>query len=64
MLDSLFGMRKGEELKAPHHASAAATHDDYITTRDIVPTFLFLSKIKIATRKWLMAAGTLEGNKP
>ena len=33
--------RKGEELKAPHHASAAATRD-YITTRDIVPT-VFLS---------------------
>ena len=33
----MFGMRKGEELKAPHHASAAATHDDYMTTRDIVP---------------------------
>ena len=29
-------MRKGEELKAPHYASAAATRD-YITTRDIIP---------------------------
>ena len=27
--------RKGKELKAPHHASAAATRD-YITIRDIV----------------------------
>ena len=29
-------MRKGEELKAPRYASAAATRD-YITTRDIIP---------------------------
>ena len=29
-------MRKGEELKAPHYASAAATRD-YITARDIIP---------------------------
>jgi len=27
----------GKELKAPYHASAAATRD-HITTRDIVPT--------------------------
>ena len=30
------GVRKGEELKAPRYASAAATHD-YITTHDIIP---------------------------
>ena len=30
-------MREGEELKAPRHASAAATRD-HITTCDIVPT--------------------------
>ena len=30
-------MREGEELKAPRHASAAATRD-HITTRNIVPT--------------------------
>ena len=30
---------KSEELKAPHHASAAATRD-YITIRDIVPTLI------------------------
>ena len=30
------GVRKGEELKAPRYASAAATCD-YITTRDIIP---------------------------
>ena len=30
------GVRKGEELKAPRYASAAATRD-YITTRDIIP---------------------------
>jgi hypothetical protein len=29
---------KGEELKVPHHASAAATRDNHVTTRDIVPT--------------------------
>ena len=29
-------MRKGEELKAPRYASAAATRD-YITTCDIIP---------------------------
>ena len=30
------GVRKGEEFKAPHYASAAATRD-YITTRNIIP---------------------------
>ena len=30
------GVRKGEELKAPRYASAAAIHD-YITIRDIIP---------------------------
>ena len=30
-------MRKGEELKAPRYASAAALYDDYVTTRDIIP---------------------------
>jgi hypothetical protein len=29
---------KGKELKVPHHASAAATRDNHVTTRDIVPT--------------------------
>ena len=29
-------MRKGEELKAPRYASAAATRD-YIIARDIIP---------------------------
>ena len=29
-------MRKGEELKAPHYASAVLICD-YITTRDIIP---------------------------
>ena len=29
-------MRKGEELKAPRYASAAATRD-YITARGIIP---------------------------
>jgi len=31
-------IREGEELKAPRHASAAAPRDDYVTTRNIVPT--------------------------
>ena len=35
-------MRKGEELKAPRYASAAVTRD-YITTRDIIPTVLYIS---------------------
>ena len=30
------GVRKGEELKVPHYASAAAIRD-YITTRNIIP---------------------------
>ena len=30
-------MRKGEELKAPRHTSAAASCDDHVTTRDIIP---------------------------
>ena len=30
------GVKKGEELKAPHYASAAATRD-YITICDIIP---------------------------
>ena len=29
-------MREGEELKAPRHASAAASYDDHVTTRDII----------------------------
>ena len=30
-------MRKGEELKAPRYASAAASCDDYITIYNIIP---------------------------
>jgi hypothetical protein len=30
----LIGMRKGEELKAPRHASAAATRDGNLPSRD------------------------------
>jgi hypothetical protein len=33
----LIGMREGEELKAPQHASAAALYDDHVTVRDIIP---------------------------
>ena len=29
-------MRKGEELKAPYYASATASCDDHITTRDYI----------------------------
>ena len=32
-------MREGEELKAPRHASAAATRD-YITACDIIPNMV------------------------
>ena len=37
-------MRKGEELKAPRYASAAATRD-YITARDIIPNTFILVKV-------------------
>ena len=30
-------MRKGEELKALHYASAAASCDDYMTIYNIIP---------------------------
>ena len=32
---------KGEELRAPRYASAAATRD-YITTRDIIPNIRYI----------------------
>ena len=31
------GVRKGEELKAPRYASAAALCDDHVTTYNIIP---------------------------
>jgi hypothetical protein len=31
------GVRKGEELKAPRYASAAASCDDHMTIYDIIP---------------------------
>jgi len=37
----LIRTRKGKELKAPHHASAAVLRDDHVTTRDIVLTVSF-----------------------
>ena len=37
IVDLILLMRKGEELKAPRHASVAATRD-HVTTRDIFPT--------------------------
>ena len=30
-------VRKGEERKAPRHASAAALYDDHVTTYNIIP---------------------------
>jgi hypothetical protein len=39
-------VRKGEELKAPRYASAAATRD-HITTRDIIPTFLEVDRQRV-----------------
>jgi hypothetical protein len=39
-------VREGEELKAPRHASAAATRD-YITARDIIPNNNYLVKLGI-----------------
>ena len=33
-------VRKGEELKAPRHASAAASCDYYVTIYDIIPNSL------------------------
>ena len=37
-------MRKGEELKAPRHASVAASCDDYVTTYNIIPNNLVFKK--------------------
>ena len=34
--------RKGKELRAPRHASAAAPRDNHVTIRDIVPTLAIL----------------------
>jgi hypothetical protein len=41
-IDSKKGVRKGEELKAPRHASAAATRDGNLPSRDgnLPPYFL------------------------
>ena len=35
--DSLERVRKGEELKAPRYASAAASCDDHVTIHNIIP---------------------------
>ena len=40
------GVRKGEKLKAPRYASAAATRD-YITARDIISNSRRIKIIKI-----------------
>ena len=51
----LYGMRKGEELKAPSHASAAATRDGnllshdgslpYVTATCLIPDNKYLNKL-------------------
>ena len=59
-------MRKGEELKAPRYASAAATRD-YITTRDIIPNNNIISLYtyrdavldKIALNKYTIVSNKL-----
>jgi len=44
----MFGMRKGEELKAPRHASAAATRDIFPTIyKSIIFRILILSIKKL-----------------
>ena len=35
-------MRKGEELKVSYYTSTAATHNNYITIYDIVPTIILI----------------------
>jgi hypothetical protein len=58
MLDFFWKMREGEELKAPRHASAAATRD-YVTTRDIVPTLSFiLLRESLSLLNWRSIART------
>ena len=37
-------MRKGEELKAPRYASAAASCDDYVTIYNIIPNNIGINK--------------------
>ena len=34
----LFKIGEGKELKASHYTSTVVTRDNYVTTRDIVPT--------------------------
>ena len=46
------GLRKGEELKAPCYASAAATRD-YITACGIIPNKNYL-KVKTVVFKYLI----------
>jgi len=42
MLVNMLDNNRGKELKAPHHASTAVPRNDYVTTRDIVPTLATL----------------------
>jgi hypothetical protein len=39
-------VREGEELKAPRHASAAASCDDHVTTYNIIPNSYNITRIK------------------
>jgi len=49
---------KGEELKVPYHASAAATRDNHVTTRDIVPTLATLLLWLLSAYKYRLASVT------
>ena len=39
-------MRKGEELKALYYASAAASCNNYVTIRDIIPNINYINTRK------------------
>ena len=60
LFDSLIlkkGVRKGEELKAPRYASAAAIRD-YITTRDIIPIIIYTDLYSLY--KYLVKLNTIK----
>ena len=50
------GVRKGEELKAPRYASAAALCDDYVTTYNIIPNNIYqLGGVHIVFRGYIIS---------
>jgi hypothetical protein len=51
--------RKGEELKAPHYASAAVLRDDHVTIRDIVPIIIEVEDKLALETKILVVINTL-----